>query len=262
MSKWFRWYEGTTEDGKFRVTARYASVTVRDVIALWAFILEDASHDEHRGVCYRNNDFMSAVLDFDDGVVERILEGLDSAGLISRGIGEIFVTNWDKRQYESDKSDATAAERMRRYRARKADKSLERNDTVTRYADVMATIRPDTDTETDSTNLKVSSARKRASRLPADWKLPDDYRQAAIDKGLSDEEINRQANRMLNWSLSSKNGVKLDWYRTWLNWIADAPTGQPCSIAKPKERDLRSVPDNLLSADDYWKKRKQQREWA
>ena len=33
-------------------------------------------------------------------------------------------------------------------------------------------------------------------------------------------------------------------------------------IAKPKERDLRNIPDNLLSAEDYWKKRKQQKEWA
>jgi hypothetical protein len=262
MSKWFRWYEGTTEDGKFRVTARYAGVTVRDVIALWAFILEDASHDDHRGICYRNADFMSAILDFEDGVVERILVALDSAGLISRGNGELFITNWDKRQYESDKSDATAAERMRRYRARKSGKTEDNDALRQRYGDVTPTIRPDTDTETDSTNLKVSSARKRAHRLPTDWKLPDDYRQAARDKGLSDEEINRQAEKMHNWSLSSKNGVKLDWYRTWLNWISDAPTGQPCAVAKPKERDLRSVPDNLLSADDYWKKRKQQREWA
>lgn len=58
--------------------------------------------------------------------------------------------------------------------------------------------------------------------------------------------------------------------RPWLNpatflnqrrW-EDEPAQTPCALAKPKERDLRSVPDNLLSADDYWKKRKQQREWA
>ena len=58
--------------------------------------------------------------------------------------------------------------------------------------------------------------------------------------------------------------------RSWLNpatflnqrrW-EDEPAQTPCALAKPKERDLRSVPDNLLSADDYWKKRKQQREWA
>lgn len=44
-------------------------------------------------------------------------------------------------------------------------------------------------------------------------------------------------------------GFKSDWMKTELKIV-------------PKERDLRSVPDNLLSADDYWKKRKQQREWA
>jgi hypothetical protein len=64
---------------------------------------------------------------------------------------------------------------------------------------------------------------KRAHRLPEDWSLPDDWRDAARRKGLSDGEISRQADRMLNWSRSAKNGAKLDWYRTWLNWIDDAP---------------------------------------
>jgi hypothetical protein len=43
MSRWFRWYEGTSEDGKFRTVARMSRVTVRDVLALWAFMLEDAA---------------------------------------------------------------------------------------------------------------------------------------------------------------------------------------------------------------------------
>ena len=76
MSLWFRWYEGTTEDGKFRVTARNASVTVRDVIALWAFILEDASSEKHRGICIRNEDFMASVLDFEDGQVDKTMPAM------------------------------------------------------------------------------------------------------------------------------------------------------------------------------------------
>jgi len=64
---------------------------------------------------------------------------------------------------------------------------------------------------------------KRAYRLPESWTLPDDWREAARVKGLSDCEIDRQSARMLNWSLSAKGGAKLDWFRTWLNWIDDAP---------------------------------------
>lgn len=127
MSRWFRWYDGTTEDGKLRAVARMSRVTVRDVIALWAFLLEDASHVDHRGVCVRNEDFMAAVLDFESGVVEEILAAMESVRMISVGIGAITLCNWDKRQFESD-TDSTAAERQRRKRER--DKAVS-NDDVT-----------------------------------------------------------------------------------------------------------------------------------
>ena len=77
---------------------------------------------------------------------------------------------------------------------------------------------------------------KRAHRLPEDWVLPDDWRDAALRKGLSDSEANRQAERMLNWSRSAKNGAKLDWRRTWLNWIDDAPRAN-ARAGPPPERD-------------------------
>jgi hypothetical protein len=117
MSRWFRWYEGTTEDAKFRLVARLSRVTIRDVIALWAFILEDAAHLDHRGVCRRNEDFMAATLDFEDGVVERILEAMENADMISVGHGAITVCNFGKRQFESD-ADPTANDRQKRKRER------------------------------------------------------------------------------------------------------------------------------------------------
>ena len=49
---------------------------------------------------------------------------------------------------------------------------------------------------------------------------------------------------------------------TWLNqrrWEDEQPAEAPKPVRK--ERDLRNVPDSLLSNDDYWKKRTQLREW-
>ena len=157
MSRWFRWYEQTCEDGKFRVVARLSRVTVRDVIALWAFMLEDAAHLEHRGVCMRDEDFMAGVLDFDDGVVERILESMESAGLISVGHGAITICNWGKRQFEGD-ADPTAAERQRRKRER--DKTVS-NGPVTRDSRP-----PDTDTDTDTEERKISRKAPRRISYP------------------------------------------------------------------------------------------------
>jgi len=141
MARWFRWYDGTTEDGKFRVVARKSRVTVSDVIALWAFILEDASNVEHRGVCHRDEDFMASILDFEDGVVESILSAMQSVGMISVGSGAITICNWGKRQFESD-TDPTAPERQRRKRGRE---SRVTDEDVTRDSRP-----PDTDSDTDS----------------------------------------------------------------------------------------------------------------
>ena len=162
MSRWFRWYEGTSEDAKFRVVARLSRVTVRDVIALWAFILEDAAHLEHRGVCKRNEDFMAATLDFDDGVVERILEAMENNEMISVGHGAITVCNFSKRQFESD-ADPTASMRQREKRARDKQPS---HTPVTRDSRGSDT---DTDTDTDTedrTEQKDIRAVAKATRPP------------------------------------------------------------------------------------------------
>jgi hypothetical protein len=163
MSLWFRWYEGTTEDGKFRVTARNAGVTVRDVIALWAFILEDASSDEHRGICTRNEDFMASVLDFDDGVAERILEAMEDQNMISVGHGNITIINWGKRQFETDKTDGTNAERQRRFRERYKETGAKRD----RNGSVTAEKRPETEADTETDKKKELRTVAKATR-PAD----------------------------------------------------------------------------------------------
>lgn len=150
MNRWFRWYEGTCEDGKFRVVSRNASVTVRDVIALWTFILEDAANTEHRGICQRNEDFMAAVLDFNDGQVEKILERMEEVGLISVGHGAITVCNWGKRQFETDPEDSTNAERQKRYREKRK-----------RNASVTATKRPETDSTDKKEDIDSASARAK-----------------------------------------------------------------------------------------------------
>lgn len=74
---------------------------------------------------------------------------------------------------------------------------------------------------------KSQPARRKATRLTADWVLPPEFREHARSVGLSEREIDRQADRMRNWSLSAKGGAKLDWLATWRNWISDAPRGPP-----------------------------------
>lgn len=117
--QWLRWHIGTCEDGKFRMIARNAKVTVGNAIALWSLLLEDASHPEHRGVCVRGEDFYGAILDLEFDTVVEILSAMEHLKMVSVGHGNITISNWNKRQFESDFKDPTNAERQRRFKERK-----------------------------------------------------------------------------------------------------------------------------------------------
>lgn len=155
MSRWVRWYEGTCEDGKFRVVARMSRVTLRDVLALWAFILEDAGDLEHRGICQRNEDYMAAILDFELDEVNRILEAMEDADLISVGHGEITVCNFKKRQFDSD-TDPTASRRKREQRER---------DAIARHSDVTRDT-GGSDNRIQNTEKKVTEADASGAAAP------------------------------------------------------------------------------------------------
>lgn len=69
------------------------------------------------------------------------------------------------------------------------------------------------------TNVSTRGARKRASRLPENWILPDEFMAFAKSKGMSEGQAHAEATKMRDWSLSSPKGAKLDWLATWRSWI-------------------------------------------
>lgn len=65
---------------------------------------------------------------------------------------------------------------------------------------------------------KAAAASERGTRLTEDWALPAEYRELAIGLGLRPAEVDREALKMKNWSMSSPNGAKVKWKQTWQNW--------------------------------------------
>lgn len=62
---------------------------------------------------------------------------------------------------------------------------------------------------------------KRGTRLADDWKLPGEWGQWAIERGLLNTEVDRQAERFKDYWLAraGAGGIKLDWFATWRTWI-------------------------------------------
>jgi uncharacterized protein YdaU (DUF1376 family) len=90
----------------------------------------------------------------------------------------------------------------------------------------------------------IGSTKKiaRGSRLPEDWKLPDEWRQETIAKGVNETLIRHQAERFKNFWLakSGKDATKIDWRATWRNWMAKYV----------EEAELRKGP--ATAGADWW----------
>jgi hypothetical protein len=225
MSRWFRWHEGTCEDGKFRVVARNAGVTVATVMGVWAIILEDASHDDHRGVAVRGEDFYAAILDL-GSELQLILEAMQNIGLIACCTNDtIEVSNWSKRQYETDTTDATNAERQRRFR----DKQKGNAPQTKRNGSVTATKRPDTETEADAETDKIAaspptravsgkSRKANATPLPDNYALPEKVALFGASLGLSGSEMGREHQRFCNHAKQNDRRC-VDWIAAERNWM-------------------------------------------
>src|ERR1700728_1046705 len=67
-----------------------------------------------------------------------------------------------------------------------------------------------------STDSLSVSSRKRGTRLPDDWELPDEWKEWAISIWLVTEQIESMAIKFKNhWLSTTKNATKLNWERTW-----------------------------------------------
>ena len=74
MRAWFKLYEGTTDDPKFRLVARLSGCPIAVVIAIWIRLLERACDMMSGEVA---DDFNCAVsdvaLDLEDGTTQRVI---------------------------------------------------------------------------------------------------------------------------------------------------------------------------------------------
>lgn len=157
---------------------------------------------------------------------KRIEKELEKADAVSRKQSQNVSKRWSNEPQTVGKRSSNGSQMV----GKRSANDPQNNDEMNQNNDLADTVVIPITIQSQSQSQphkNVVRARKRASRLPHDWILPDDYREAARQRGLSEAEINRQADRMRNWSLSATGGAKLDWFRTWLNWIDSAPKAAP-----------------------------------
>ncbi|PWE57155.1 hypothetical protein DEM27_05805 [Metarhizobium album] len=158
----------------------------------------------------------------------KVLDGLVGDGKIIRlkcGLWNERCENAFRERAKMQEQNSSAAkagwEKRRQNNAHNEHPQSERNAVVMPNSEAQSLIK-------EETNV---SSKKRAFRLSPDWQCPDEWIDEAVDAGMSRPRAISEAERMKNWSLSSKNGAKLDWRAAWRNWYK----GKLDEAGKPRD---------------------------
>lgn len=148
---------------------------------------------------------------------QAIIDRLVARGLIDKNDNGYKPHNWDGRQYKSDRS----AERMRRHRER--------------HRDVTVTPPEQTEQIVGDTSVAANGQSRKGTRLADSW-LPDENDLAyAQQHSLSGEALLNEIEKFRNFWCAKvgRDARKLDWHRTWQNWVL---TARPVTN-KPKQTE-------------------------
>ena len=126
---WFRWHHGSVTDPKFQLIARKSGASLPDVLAVWAYILEQASQASERGSFGEiDAEALDTLFGFPSTETRTadILKAMDDRGLTK----ENRIVSWEKRQPKREREDNTNASRQRTFKA-KQNQVTPSNATVT-----------------------------------------------------------------------------------------------------------------------------------
>jgi hypothetical protein len=177
---------------------------------------------------------------------EQQISDLILAGLIDITSTGRAPHNWAKRQFVSDHS----TERVRKHREIRHETTCNVSETADETPPEQIQSRTDTEAEAEQI-LVVADApkpKRKGTRLPEDWELPDDWRDWTRTNcpTSTSESLQREATKFANyWIAKPTAATKLDWFKTWQNWcLNNFATGPVRPNAQPPPR--KSARDYLL----------------
>ena len=255
---WFRWHHGSVTDPKFQLVARKSKQALASVIAVWAFVLEQASASEDRGAFGSIDcEAIDCLLGLDDGATADILVAMGERGLVADGT----VSAWDKRQPKRERIDNGSTERSRAFRDRQrqsAEEAGTQRHATPETADATpcnATQRQETPREEESRVDKSNTPhtppaggrRSRAVDVPkpedvsdqvwSDWHALRKSKRAAVSATVLAEARSEAAKagmpleRFLTiWCLRGTQGLMAE-------WLKPSEMAQPAAPVRAQDRE-------------------------
>ena len=108
----------------------------------------------------------------------------------------------------------------------------------------------DVDVDVDSLAPPATGARKRGTRLPEGFTYTDEMATWA-SSSVPGVDLSREHEKFCDYwhSASGAKGVKLDWVRTWRNWMRTADERLPAWKRKPDGNPVTTTTSGLTDAD-------------
>jgi hypothetical protein len=182
-------------------------------IGLWTIADREGRLEE------RPKKIKAEILPYDDCDCESLLKQLHAYGFIQRyevdNIKYIQIVNFTKHQNPHIKEQASTIPAPDLHSA-SMELARPLTDSLLLIPDSPLLIPESIDSARDKSH--ASKPKKRATRLPEDWGLPQEWGEWAETQGLSGDEILRQAEKFKDRQ-QSRGAAYSDWQATWRNWI-------------------------------------------
>lgn len=232
-------------DPKWRVIAKRSGRSISEIMAVFNFILVNAScNDMKRGVTHNLfHDDIAAALDLDTPHVSSIIEAMQ--GKVLDGDA---VTGWEKRQ---PKREDSSTERVKEFRKRNVTQGNARLDTDTdkEKKEEDSTASQSSAPPASQPVLKNQSEKAMQEKKPVPdwngdnhaeiptaalvflsveprWGLPEDLFETSKNLGWNDEQIYQEIEGYFAYWRQGKGSGKRKtvkgWKQAWLNWLSIA----------------------------------------
>lgn len=202
-------------------------LTVGKLFRMWRWFDQQTENGNARGVTAPLLDRMIGVTGF--------CEAVQSVGWIEVTDDGINLPNFDRHNGTTAKSRALGAKRTAKSKIKSKDDGSG-NGAGNGYgdakgnADTVTKTSPREEKRREDTVTDVTVNSPRASRLPKDWVLPEDWKTWA-EQQRPDLDILQTADGFRDFwvSKAGKDAAKLDWHATWRNWVRNAKSshGRP-----------------------------------
>lgn len=246
---WFRWHHGSVTDPKFQLVARKSGASLPDVLAVWAYVLEQASASEKRGSFGEiDTEALDCLFGFPSTETRTaaIMAAFDERGLIDRA----DVCAWEKRQPKRERDTDNSADRTRAYRERQQATNQANQNHVTPCdaSDGQKNARgEERRVDIPPTNVGGGAAPKKSRALkncPADFVLTDEMRGWAAEHAPA---VNADLATSAFKDHTFSRGIT-DWPGAWRNWLRrDQQSANPTN---------RNTPPSFAQTDELARRKR------